>query len=93
MSNLIAAFRVCMFAHKDLWDWLNDPTAKKVPKPQLGCGLFSGYRFGRQDWSGGEIGSFRNRGHVLKKADLGKRMRFFPGIQRGDSGEENYFGQ
>ena len=30
MSNLIAAFRVCMFAHKDLWDWLDDPTAKNL---------------------------------------------------------------
>ena len=30
MSNLIAALRVCMFAHKDLWDWLDDPTAKNL---------------------------------------------------------------
>jgi hypothetical protein len=42
MSNLIAAFRVCMFAHKDLWGWLDDPTAKKAPKPRRGYGLFSG---------------------------------------------------
>ena len=42
MSNLIAAFRFCMFAHKDLWGWLDDPRAKKAPKPRRGYGLFSG---------------------------------------------------
>ena len=42
LSHLIAVFRVCMFAHKDLWEWLNDPGARKPPKPRCAYGLFSG---------------------------------------------------
>ena len=48
-------------------------------------------------WTAGlgirENSKFKNRGHVLKKAVLEKRMRVFTGIQRGEVWNENYFGQ
>jgi Transposase DDE domain. len=93
MSNLIAAFRVCMFAHKDLWDWLNDPTAKKGAEAATRLRVVLWLAF----WTAGlgirENSEFKNRGHVLKKAVLEKRMRVFTGIQRGEAGNGNYFGQ
>ena len=40
LSQLVATFRTCMFAHKELWDWLANPLPKSEQNLPQRYGLF-----------------------------------------------------
>jgi IS4 transposase len=48
LSNLVAMFRWNVFAHKELWSWLDNPFALPPPEPENYQPNLPGFNFGQQ---------------------------------------------